>query len=189
MVHSRQSRPTTQTQVSKCTNLLKILTVQWVQINADFHVRLQLTVPLPMRASGVRGPRTDGVSIVGGEQPPPDPSECGRMASSRMWSVGILVVSSEWKQWIFYLFIKGSCLLHTASMCSLPSAVLTCWSCQTLIPFRQSASHFPSGDASLGEAHLCDIYREDDWRKLHCFHLPTLWVSPVLIKHFYSIIN
>lgn len=47
-------------------------------INADV---LQLTVPA---SGGVRELQTERVSIVEGEQPPPDLSECGRMASSRM---------------------------------------------------------------------------------------------------------
>lgn len=47
----------------------------------------------------------------------------------------------------------------------------------TPIPSRQPESHFPSGDASLGETHLRDLYGEDGWGELHRVHLQTLWVS------------
>lgn len=47
-----------------------------------------------------------------------------------------------------------------------------------VITFRQPAGHIPPGDASLGEAHLCDLYREDSRGELHCLHLPAVRVSP-----------
>lgn len=73
---------------------------------------LQLTVPLPVRVWGVRGLQMDWVCIVGGEQPPPDLSECGRTASSRMWSVGISVVSSEWKQSLICSYRGVACYVQ-----------------------------------------------------------------------------
>lgn len=46
-----------------------------------------------------------------------------------------------------------------------------------VVPFRQPAGDIPPSHAPLGEAHLCDLYREDAGGELHCLHLPTMRVS------------
>lgn len=59
-----------------------------------------------MRASGAGERQTDGVSVVGGERPPPGPSECGRTASSLTSSAGISPVGT----------LNGSYLLTGGSL-------------------------------------------------------------------------
>ena len=142
----------------------------------------QLTV-LPLRSmSGVEELQTDRCSSAWGERPPPDPSECGRTASYHMRSAGILVVSSVKKN------SQNSQNVLAAECCF---DILRLSTSNSEFPLRQSASHFPSGHAPLGETHLRNFHWEDDWRKLHCFHLPALWVSwgPFTIFFFFLLVH
>lgn len=101
---------------------------------------------------------------------PPSPEEGGHLQTRAgvAWRHHPVRHQREFQWWV----VMGNLI-----PCGAPPRTLKV--SYTPIPSRQPESHFPSGDASLGETHLRDVYGEDGWGELHRVHLQTLRVSSV----------
>lgn len=127
---------------------------------------VQVTAPRPMKGSGVREKQARRSSIVGGEQPPPGLNECGRTASSRMWSVAISVVSLEWN----HSCCVALCILKVwpATLANTVNILLPTGNQRAI--FRQAMRHW--------EKHTCVTFTERTSEESYIMftHRPCGWV-------------